>query len=46
MEDQVVICLECRCGQVFELENEFVDADGDRWAICPKCEEKVPLTES
>ena len=43
MEEEMVISLECKCGFVFELEDEEVDGEGERWARCPKCKGKVPV---
>ena len=45
MEKELVYSLECACGTVFEPEQEEVDASGEKWTRCPKCNAKIPIPE-
>jgi uncharacterized paraquat-inducible protein A len=42
--EEKVVCLECNCGAVFEPENIVVDRFGERWAVCPRCKNKIRLS--
>ncbi|MBF0501678.1 MAG: hypothetical protein HQM09_16180 [Candidatus Riflebacteria bacterium] len=45
MDNELAVTLECLCGAVFEPEELEVDAAGERWAQCPKCQIKIPVPE-
>lgn len=45
MESIEVVTVECPCGNIFEPDKLQVDQNGDRWTVCPKCGQKVPVTE-
>ena len=41
--DEYAVCLECKCGNVFEPERVVVDRYGERCAVCPKCKTLIRL---
>ena len=45
MEIQEILTVECSCGNVFEPESLEVDRTGDRFALCPKCQHRIPVIE-
>ncbi len=43
MEEELIVGLECPCGNVFEPVALEVDPSGERWARCPKCNRKIQI---
>jgi DNA-directed RNA polymerase subunit RPC12/RpoP len=41
---ELLVYLECSCGATFEPEQIVTDRCGERYAVCPRCKNKIRLS--